>query len=308
MSRTSVRRLAAATALSLAVPLAVVLSPSAHAQPSVTTALGVARPAAANDPDSGVPGRDVRFGPAAEHRPGSAQRAAVAALADVEVAWGRSGTARSVVPRTGVLSKASGGSADAAARRYLRDNPALFGLTPAQVAALRLTMEDAGDRATYLRYQQVSQGRDVYGATGLVVLDSRGRVLRAGVEFVPDADSAPAPTVSAEAAVAAVGAQVAPQSTVRPGRRLGQSAGVVRFENTLKVPDLKGVEPVEAGLVTVDTAAGPRPAWRVNAQRASDADYGHRRPRDDRPSRRRRQRLGDDERGEGRRGRRGCDA
>ena len=186
---------------------------------------------------------------------------------------GRSGTARSVVPRTGVLSKASGGSADAAARRYLRDNPALFGLTPAQVAALRLTMEDAGDRATYLRYQQVSQGRDVYGATGLVVLDSRGRVLRAGVEFVPDADSAPAPTVSAEAAVAAVGAQVAPQSTVRPGRRLGQSAGVVRFENTLKVPDLKGVEPVEAGLVTVDTAAGPRPAWRVNAQRASDADY-----------------------------------
>ena len=51
-------------------------------------------------------------------------------------------------------------------------------------------MSDASAGATYLRYQQVSAGRDVYGGTGLVTVDGKGRVLLASGSFVSGAGAA----------------------------------------------------------------------------------------------------------------------
>ena len=65
---------------------------------------------------------------------------------------------------------------------------------------------------------------------------------------------------------------VAPYDEAERARRLGAKDGTVTFENTLAVPDYDGA-PVAAELVTVGTAEGPRPAWQVQADRASNASY-----------------------------------
>ena len=65
-------------------------------------------------------------------------------------------------------------------------------MAPQEVDALRLTMSDAGAGATFLRYQQVSAGRDVFGGTGLLTVDGTGRVLLASGSFVSGAGAADA--------------------------------------------------------------------------------------------------------------------
>ncbi len=133
-------------------------------------------------------------------------------------------------------------------------------------------MGDSDQGATYLRYQQVSGGRDVYGGTGLVTVDAKGRVLLAAGSFVSQTGAAPKADLTAAEAVAVVAGDVAPNQDSEPGRRLGAKDGTVEFENTLAVPDYDGA-PVVAELVTVGTAEGARSAWQVQADRASNASY-----------------------------------
>jgi hypothetical protein len=265
-----VRRCAVVAVLGVIAPLGTTNFTAASA--------GLPTSAAVKGSDSGNAGLadiDRRFGKAG-HRPTAAQQRAAKGLGkNIEVAWSATGTASSVRAARGALTKASNDSADSVARKFLRSQPELFGLRPAQVAGLRLTMKDTDARtgATFLRYQQVAGGHDVFGATALVSLDSKGRVLIAGGNLVPDAGAAPAAKLTAETAVALASASVAPHETTRPGERLGQKDGKQRFANTVAVRDFESGRAVEADLVTVGTANGARTAWRIRAERASNADY-----------------------------------
>jgi hypothetical protein len=237
----------AAVALCVAIPLAV-SSPPAAGSPSSVAKKQQQGPAPGDHGPGGMPDRDGRYG--------NAGAPSVLKVAD-----------------HGALTKASKASPDVIARGYLKTNKAAFGLTPNEIDELRLTMADSDHRATFLRYQQVSGGRDVYGGAALVTVDAKGRVLLAGGSFVPRANTAPAAALTAAEAVAVVAGDVAPKQDVDPGRRLGTKSGTVRFENTLHLPDYAGAAPVEAELVTVGTAGGARTAWQVRAEHAANASY-----------------------------------
>ncbi len=270
MSRTRnrLRLLAVSTTVGVLVPLAVAQLPAA----------AESRPdGPANRPDrlarteGGRPDIDNRFN-RRDYRPSATQRRAVAALGEgAQASWSDSGTAHSVFRQDGTLTGPATAPADTIARDFVVSQPALFGLAETEAADLRLTMADRTPAATFLRYQQTAQGRDVFGATLLVVVDAAGRVLMAGGALVPDA-TAPAPAVSAADAVAAAGADLRPRADLDKGERLANEGKTRRFENTLAVPDYDGT-PVTATLVNVDTDAGVRAAWQVDADVASNADY-----------------------------------
>ena len=234
----------AAVALCVAVPLATA-SPPASGAPSAVAKKQKQGP---DHGHGGLPDRDGRYG--------GSGAPSVLKVAD-----------------HGALTKASQDSPDAIARGYLKANKAEFGLTPKEIDDLRLTMSDSDQGATFLRYQQVSEGREVYGGTALVTVDGKGRVLLAGGSFVAGAHTADAAVLTAAEAVAVVAGDVAPQQDVDPGRRLGAKGGKVTFENTLAVPDYDGAAPVEAQRVVVGTSDGARPAWQVRAERAANAYY-----------------------------------
>ncbi|WP_309648624.1 M36 family metallopeptidase [Nocardioides sp.] len=68
--------------------------------------------------------------------PSVAQRKAVARLGVVDVRWNRFGTPSSLLPTDGALATATSADPVEAARTWLARNATVFGLTPAQVAAL----------------------------------------------------------------------------------------------------------------------------------------------------------------------------
>jgi hypothetical protein len=262
------RRVAALTSVTALASLGV--SPLAHAAatPQRAPAVAVKHDRGGN----GLPDKDVRFG-AGRYHPTAGQKAAVKRLgADVVATWSHTGTAHSLVAR-GALSGPSTGKPDAVARDFVAKQRALFGLSRSEVDALRTTADDADSSgATFLRYQQVAQGRDVFGADVLVVVDRRGRVVFAGGDLVPDA-TAPSAALSAADAVTVAGNDLNPGEAKKAGRQLADRGSTHRFDNTLKVPDYQGAAPVGATLVNVATADGVRPAWKVDADVASNADY-----------------------------------
>jgi hypothetical protein len=270
MASTSPRRLfAVLTSLGIVIPLA------ALAVPAQATPPGRAPAASARQDDGpgGVPDKDARFG-AGRYHPTAAQKQALKKLGkDVVATWSHTGTAHSLVSAGSALSGPSKAKPDSVARSFVAQQKELFGLSRSEVDALRLTRNDADSSgATFLRYQQVAQGRDVFGATLLVSLDSKGRVLIAGGNLVPDA-TAPAATLSAADAVAVAGDDLNPGAANRAGKQLADKGATHRFANTLKVPDYQGAAPVGATLVNVATAAGVRAAWQVHADVASNAAY-----------------------------------
>ena len=220
----------------------------------------------------GLADKDARFGPG-EYRPTAAQKNALKKLGtDVVAGWSHTGTAHSLVNLRGALTGPAKGDPDAVARSFVAQQKELFGLSRSEVADLELTMADTDSGATFLRYQQTAQGRDVFGATLLVSVDAKGRVLFAGGSLVPDA-SAPAATLSAADAVAVTSGDVNPRAPRKTGKALADKGATHRFSNTLKVPDYDGAAPVGATLVNVATADGVRAAWKVNADVASNASY-----------------------------------
>ena len=135
----------ATVALSVAVPLVAVGPPASGSATAVTTKQQ-------QDPATGEPGR--------------------AGLPDQDGRYGKAGAPSVLkVADHGALTKASNDAPDAIARAYLKAHQGEFVLAPQEVDALSLTMSDTGDGATFLRYQQVSAGRDVFGGTGLVSFD-----------------------------------------------------------------------------------------------------------------------------------------
>jgi len=267
-STTLRRRYAILTSIGIVIPLAA-LSVPAQATPPDRAPIASARH---DDGPGGLADKDVRFG-AGRYHPTAAQKQALKKLGKaVVVTWSRTGTAHSLVSAGSALSAPGKGSTDALARSFVAQQKELFGLSRPEVGALRLTMAGSGEGATFLRYQQVAQGRDVFGATLLVCLDDEGRVVFAGGNLVPNA-SASAATLSASDAVAVAGNDLNPGAAKTSGRRLADKGATHRFSNTMKVPDYRGAAPVGATLVDVATADGVRPAWKVDADVASNAAY-----------------------------------
>lgn len=264
------RRVAALTSVTVLVSLG--LSPLAHANQRPMTTPTLAAAAVQGHGGNGLPDKDHRFG-AGHYVPTTAQRSAVKKLgSDVVATWSHTGTAHSLIAR-GPLAGPRHGRPDAIARDFVAGQKDLFGLGRSQVDGLRTTMDDR-DRsgATFLRYQQTAQGRDVFGATLLVVVDTEGRVLFAGGDLVPDA-SPPAATLSAADAVTVAGHDLNPGQAKKAGRQLADQGSTHRFANTMSVPDYTGAAPVGATLVDVATAHGVLAAWKVDADVASNAAY-----------------------------------
>ena len=71
-------------------------------------------------------------------RPTSGQQAAARALGAIDLGWNQFGTPSSILPADGVLAEATSSDPVQAARAWLRDNAAVFGLTAAQVDDLEL--------------------------------------------------------------------------------------------------------------------------------------------------------------------------
>ncbi|GAA1153612.1 M36 family metallopeptidase [Nocardioides aquiterrae] len=106
------------------------LATSATTAPDTTTVpLG-----GLGDPVAGLTDLDAR----GTALPTAAQRTAAARLGAVDLRWNRFGTPSSILPADGVLARATSADPVTAARAWLRDNAAVFGLTAQQVDDLEL--------------------------------------------------------------------------------------------------------------------------------------------------------------------------
>lgn len=105
-----------------------------------TTAPSAAPPAAVEDvvtwgdTPPGLTDLDAR----GDAKPTAAQEAAARSLDAVDLGWNQFGTPSSILPADGVLADASSADPVQAARTWLRDNAAVFGLTAAQADDLEL--------------------------------------------------------------------------------------------------------------------------------------------------------------------------
>ena len=187
----------------------------------------------------------------------------------VVVGWTELGTPHSLRARKGPLTGPSNEGPTATARTFLKANAALFRQRPAGIDALELTMNHRQNGAVFLRFKQTDDGRDVHGSSMLVVLDSKNRIWLVGGTLAPDLGAPQPPVVDAQAAVARAARNVSARDTIRTPQRIGAA----QFRNTFAVPDMTNARPVTTELVTVPTATGGRPAWKVLMEVSSNAEY-----------------------------------
>jgi Zn-dependent metalloprotease len=111
------------------------------------------------------------------------------------------------VPRPAGLS--AGATPEHAARQFLSDYGALFGLAD-QAQELAVKRDRAADRGrAFVRFQQVHQGVPVFSGELIVQLDTGGNVVSASGEVLPDIAAQPAPALTADAALRAASAAIA---------------------------------------------------------------------------------------------------
>lgn len=155
-------------------------------------------------------------GPALAQTPGgegaaNASRLSRAAF-DVEAVTELQIDARTGVPTflSGQLRAASGAQPDAAARAFVAENAALFGLSDRDAVVVRDVQRDALG-LTHVRVQQTVGGVPVFGGDAVVHLDRAGAVYAYGGTLAPEADAvSTTPALSPEAALAAARADVRP--------------------------------------------------------------------------------------------------
>ena len=103
--------------------------------PSSSSADATTHPSGSlGDPVAGLTDLDAR----GSALPSATQRQAIASLGAVDVRWNQFGTPSSILPADGVLASATSGDPVAAARAWLSDNAAVFGLSTDDVAGLEL--------------------------------------------------------------------------------------------------------------------------------------------------------------------------
>ncbi len=257
---------------------AVLIAAGATALPAAAVPAVQAQPSADRERSGGLPDVDgpARRGRAAKPTP--AQDSAVRALGNARVRWSAYGTPSTLRAETGALSRPSSAPADVVARGFLREQRDLFGLSAAEVGALRLELDDpAATGSRYLRFTQRDGGRAVYGTGLVIVLNKTRQVVHVGGVAVADPHAVTQPALTAEEAITvAAGAVRSPRATA-PVDVLSRGTDSTRrttARNVFALPALRRPAPVTAELVSYvapDRAA--RPAWSVHVEVASDGDY-----------------------------------
>jgi extracellular elastinolytic metalloproteinase len=141
------------------------------------------------DPVAGLSDLDVR----GRALPSATQRRAAAGLGAVDLRWNRFGTPSSILPADGVLARASSGDPVVAARSWLSDHAAVFGMTTADVAGLDLVndqhLADSDAHAVLFRQRfgeltpalasmvtvGVANGEIAYASSSITPTSTRGR-------------------------------------------------------------------------------------------------------------------------------------
>ncbi len=151
--------------------------------------------------------------------PTLAQRRAVSALGVVDVRWNRLGTPASLLPRDGVLARATSSDPGVAARRWLADNADVFGLTVAQVDELELVNEQelAYSPARAVLFRQNLGGLVPAVGSMVTVGVANGEIAYASSSISKSTQAPPAGAAHSAAGLAEGGNQRRTRS--RPGRR-----------------------------------------------------------------------------------------
>ncbi|MBZ5736658.1 M36 family metallopeptidase [Nocardioides mangrovi] len=142
--------------------------------------------------------------------PSAAQRTAARDLGAVDVRWNRFGTPASILPTDGVLARSTSDDPAVAARAWLRQHAALFGLTAAGVDDLelvnsqRLAQSDA--RAVLFRQRFGDLAPALASMVTVGVAD--GEIAYVSSSIVKASGTAPAATLSPVQAFAAAAANV----------------------------------------------------------------------------------------------------
>jgi extracellular elastinolytic metalloproteinase len=211
----------------------------------------------------GESAQDSRLGRALV-QPAKEQLAAVnTILADAgdgaRVTWDqRFGTPRTIYPGAGqALSGPHAGSPVEAARAFVEANRAAFGLTSADVTALRVTRNHklSGIDVTIVDFAQVFGGvpGSRGGSMGMAV-DGQGRVLTFTGTVAPSTDLTGSFTLTPSLALTKAGSALGVTSLLT--RADGQVAGFTRFKTGLGAPSY-------VQKVAFPTADGARAAYRV---------------------------------------------
>ncbi|HEY0357983.1 MAG TPA: M36 family metallopeptidase [Mycobacteriales bacterium] len=234
-------------------------------------AAGPARPAGAivhHDDPVPAPGADPRV--ATVLAPTAAQRAAARQLTGTSIAWdSRFGTPRSVARPGGYLTGPAAGTPATVARRWVAGQRELFGLDPAEVAALALTRDHAlpGTGTHVVTFTQVVDGvPTVHGGRLVVAVTRDGRVLSYTGNPGRNAAGLAAPyTLTPRDAVARTAGAVAPGTRYAPGAARQEHGYSVFAKGPFAAPQ-------RAQRAVFLTGSGARPAYRVLFTRdATDA-------------------------------------
>ena len=211
--------------------------------------------------------------------PTAAQRSAADRLGAVTLRWNDFGTPASLLPADGALARATSADPVAAARAYLEDNAALFGLTRAAMAGLELVNEqkladspDAKGRPTAPAGHAVlfrQRFGDLSPALGSMVTVgvSRGEIAYVSSSLVRTTQAAPAATLTplegwVEAA-GNVGRSITDSTLKKIGTVVDRAVGSVAPWTRLAVPGFS--EQQQVRLRALAMADGTvRPVYEAN--------------------------------------------
>ena len=169
--------------------------------------------------------------------PAAAVKAAAGALDAVDLRYNQYGTPASILPADGVLATASSSSPVEAARDWLRDNAAAFGLSTAQVDALELVssqkLAQSPARAVLFRQRFGDLASALDGMVTVGV--ARGTIAYASSSLVPTDDTVSESDATLEPVEAWVkaAADVGRDVTLAELAKVTESLGWTRF----RVPD-----------------------------------------------------------------------
>ncbi|HEY7511454.1 MAG TPA: M36 family metallopeptidase, partial [Vicinamibacteria bacterium] len=166
----------------------------------------------------------------------------------------------------GALTEPSAEEPETVARRFLRENPDLFGLSEDDVAGLVKAREyvTGGGALRHLRFDQVVDGIAVFGGTVGVHLDAAGRVVRVTSGALASArlDDPEEVTLDAAQAVRAAAADIRPELPVEP-QALTSPGGRARAARFARGPFRRDLP---AHLVQFPAWPRARLAWHVRVE------------------------------------------
>lgn len=158
------------------------------------------------------------------------------------------------------VSPAYAGTPEQAARAFVAQNAALFGIGDAGAGNLRLTSAKAALGGHLLRFQQLYNGVLVDGGGIGIVLNKDNQVIMASGPFFRDVAVNTVPTLSASQAVAAAAASLGKFSVALPVEATNLQASGMAVLDQQVAPEVAKIPPT---LWVYPTANGYRLAWKV---------------------------------------------